>query len=137
MSAILDWASSRWLSIVLRSLHVVTMGVLLGGVAFAAPPAALRSWIDLAVASGVLLCACDLLGGRMALTQGAGVVMILKLALLALGLVVPAQRLGLYLVATFIAGVGSHMPATWRHFSFVAWRVVERKRRHLSAARTP
>lgn len=129
MSQLRALCESRATSVVMRSLHVATMAVLVGGVAFAAPVEALRWWIWLTVGTGVLLAGSDLLAGRFNLTHGSGVVMLLKLALLAVGIAVPAQRLPWFLVATFIAGIGSHMPAPWRHFSFVAWRTVERKRR--------
>ena len=29
-----------------------------------------------------------------------------------------------YLAATLVASVGSHMPGSWRHFSFLHWKVM-------------
>lgn len=119
---------SRAISVLLRSVHVATMALIVGGVAVDASLDSLRLAIYLTVGSGVLLMFSDLLGGRMALTHGSGVVMLLKLALLAVGMVIPAQRLAWFLASTIVAGLGAHMPATWRHFSFVRWRVIERRR---------
>ena len=49
---------------------------------------------------------------------------LLKLGLLGLGWLQPDYRLLWYLVATFVASVGAHMPGAWRHFSFRTWQVV-------------
>jgi hypothetical protein len=57
------------------------------------------------------------------LTQGSGVAVLLKLGLLGMGVLQPASRLPWYLAATVVASVGSHMPGTWRHFSFITWKV--------------
>ncbi|NTV75289.1 MAG: hypothetical protein HGA66_13925 [Holophaga sp.] len=50
--------------------------------------------------------------------------MLLKLALLGLGNLVPQQRLGWYLAATAVASIGSHMPGNWRHFSLIHGKVI-------------
>ena len=108
-----------------RTVHIAAMGVLLGGVAFAAPRAALVLPIALTLASGVLLLGLDLWKGGGYLTQGNGAAVVLKLALLGLGQILPAARLEFYLAATVVASVGSHMPRTWRHWSFVHRRVMD------------
>jgi len=52
------------------------------------------------------------------------VAVLLKLGLLGMGALQPADRLPWYLAATLVASVGSHMPGSWRHFSFLSWKVM-------------
>jgi hypothetical protein len=100
------------------------MALVLGGVAFRAPESELRVPIVLTVASGVGLLAVDLAKSGVYLYQGAGVAALLKLALLGLGNLFPSVRLPMYLAATVVASVGSHMSAAWRHYSFLDRRVL-------------
>ena len=108
-----------------RSVHIAAMGLLLGGVAFAAPERSLVLPVALTLASGLLLLGIDLWKGGSYFTQGNGVATLLKLALLGLGQLLPAARLEWYLAATVVASIGSHMPRTWRHWSFLHRRVIE------------
>ena len=115
------WA--RPVQLVLRSLHLAAMALVVGGIPFGADYQALKGPIILTVASGTLLLALDLAKDLAMLSQGSGVAILLKLALLGLGVLQPAARLPWYLAATLVASVGSHMPGTWRHFSFRTWTV--------------
>ena len=72
----------------------------------------------------MLLFAVDLARDAAILVQGSGVAVLLKLALLGLGVLQPSARLPWYLAATLVASIGSHMPGSWRHFSFRTWKVV-------------
>jgi hypothetical protein len=108
-----------------RTVHIAAMGLVLGGVAFAAPHGALFVPIALTIASGLLLLGLDLWKGGGYLTQGNGAAVVLKLALLGLGQLFPGVRLEWYLAATAVASVGSHMPRSWRHWSFVHRRVMD------------
>lgn len=116
------WA--RPVQLVLRSLHIAAMALVVGGIPFGADFQALRGPILLTLVSGVLLFAVDLAKDLAILTQGSGVAVLLKLGLLGLGVLQPAARLPWYLAATLVASVGSHMPGTWRHFSFLTWKVL-------------
>jgi hypothetical protein len=115
------WA--RPVQLVLRSLHIAAMAMILGGLPFGADFGTLRGAFFLTVLSGAALLAIDLAKDAAFLVQGSGVAVLLKLGLLGLGLLQPAARLPWYLAATLVASVGSHMPGTWRHFSFVSWKV--------------
>ena len=124
MSARMPWA--RPFQVALRTAHIVAMALVLGGLAQGAGAARLEGAILATVASGLLLMLLDLATGSSALTQGSGVAVLLKLALLGLGNLMPQARLPWYLAATAVASIGSHMPARWRHFSFIQWRVIEK-----------
>ena len=115
----------RGVQVALRSLHIAAMGLVLGGIWLGGDYLRLRSAIFTAVASGLLLASIDLAKGPAFLLQGHGVALLAKLALLGLGNLFPGGRLGWYLTATLVASVGSHMPGSWRHYSFLKGRVLE------------
>ena len=115
----------RALSVAARSLHLLTMGLVLGGVAAGAGGLQGRAMLA-AAATGAVLLAVDWASGRIAMTQGSGVLVLLKLTLLGLAGVHPELCLPSLVAATLVASVGAHMPAAWRHFSLVTWRVVAR-----------
>jgi hypothetical protein len=108
-----------------RTVHIVAMALVLGGVAYAAPARLLSLPLAFTVASGLLLLGLDLWKSGACLTQGSGVAVLLKLALLGLGQSFPAARFECYLAATSIASIGAHMPKSWRHWSFLHRRVIE------------
>jgi len=120
-----SFRGERALKIAARSIHIAAMGLVLGGVAWAVPGHALDTALAVTIASGSVLMGVDLWKDGGYLVQGNGVAVLLKLALLALGLAFPAARLGCCLAATVVASVGSHMPRAWRHWSFVRRRVPE------------
>ena len=107
-----------------RTVHVAAMGLVLGGVAFRAPEEALQVPIALTIASGLALLGIDLWKSGDYVFQGNGLAVLLKLALLGLGLLFPGARLEWYLAAAAVASVGSHMPRAWRHWSFLERRVL-------------
>ena len=119
------FSGMRVVKIAARTLHIVAMALVLGGVAYTAPVKALALPLALTVASGLLLLGLELWQSGAWLTQGGGVAVLLKLALLALGQSFPAARFECYLAATSIASIGAHMPKSWRHWSFLHRRVLD------------
>ena len=111
----LPWA--RPVQVALRTVHVAAMALVLGGLAFGVPDVRLHAAGVVTVASGVGLLAVELAKTGVFLYTGAGVASILKLALLLLGHVFPVARFELYLAATLLASVGSHMNGRFRHYS--------------------
>lgn len=116
---------ARALQVLLRSLHIVAMALVMGGIARGSSFEDLQTPILLTVISGLLLLVVDLARRCLVLTQGSGVALFLKLALLGLGNLFPAARVEWYLAATFLASIGSHMPGDWRHFDVLKWRVIK------------
>ena len=115
-AARLPWA--RPVQVGLRTVHVMAMGLVLGGVALGAGYGRLKTAILVTVFSGLALLVLDLAKGSSALGQGSGMAVLLKLLLLGLGNLLPRHRLGFYLAATAVASIGAHMPRKLRHFSF-------------------
>jgi len=106
---------SRPLQVALRSLHIAAMGVVLGGVAFGATTEQLRLPLLLTVGSGLCLAVAAVWWRCLALSEGAGWALFLKFGLLGLASAVPGAKLELFLAATVVTSIGSHMPASWRH----------------------
>jgi hypothetical protein len=115
----------RVVKVAARTVHIVAMGLVFGGVAYEAPVAALALPLAFTVASGLLLLGLDLWKSGTWLTQGGGGAVLLKLALLSLGQWFPAARFECYLAATSVASIGAHMPKSWRHWSFLHRRVLD------------
>ncbi|MBK9089574.1 MAG: hypothetical protein IPL90_11190 [Holophagales bacterium] len=109
----------------LRTVHIVSMAIVLGGVAWSVPEERMGHAVLLTVASGALLLAIDLWKSCVYLYQGAGVAAIVKLALVGLGWHLPQARLAFYLAATVVGSVGSHMNGSWRHYSFLDRKVLK------------
>jgi hypothetical protein len=113
------WAGwRRAIMIALRSLHLVSMGLVLGGIPLGGTWEVLRGPIIATLATGVLLLVTCMRWGCLELSKGAGWAVVLKLGLLGLGNLIESARLECYIAATIIASIGSHMPSAWRHFSF-------------------
>lgn len=108
---------SRAIQVGLRTLHIASMALVVGGIAMGGTHDTLLVPIVLTVGSGVLLLAAMLAYRTLSLTQGAGWALLLKLGLLGLGNLLPARRLGFYLAATAVTSIASHMSSTWRHFT--------------------
>ena len=113
----------RVLQILSRTVHVTAMALVLGGLAFDAPPERFLLPLLLTTASGVVLFAIELYRSFAFLYQGAGVATLLKLLMLGLASALPTLRFELYLSATLLASLGSHMNYYWRHFSLLHMRV--------------
>lgn len=106
---------SRGVQVGLRSLHIVAMGLLLGGVAAGASPEALELPGILTVISGLLLLVAAVRWRCLVLSQGAGWALFAKLGLLGLANAMPSVRLELLVSATLLTSIAAHMPASWRH----------------------
>ena len=119
-------SGTRGLSIALRTLHLASFGVLLGGHAFAIEAERLLPALYLTIASGAGLIVLELyVFGLYWLFLGKGIMIVLKLAMLVAVPFLWEYRLLLLFLVVVIASVGSHMPARYRHYSFLHRRVVQ------------
>lgn len=116
----------RVLSIALRTVHLASFGILVGGHAFVIEADRLVPALYVTILSGVGLMALEVFAnGLHWFLLGKGVSVLLKLGILVLVPVFWDHRLMLLLLVVVIASVGSHMPARFRHYSFLRHRVVE------------
>ena len=123
-----DLSRPRWAraaDIVLRTAHIATGGILLGGHVFDVPLDRLVLWLYLTVGTGVGLIASEVYHSRHWPYQGRGVLVLVKLAALGLVAVWPAVVVPILVAVLVIGAVGSHMPKRYRHWSFAHRRVID------------
>ncbi|HEX7128148.1 MAG TPA: hypothetical protein VF406_20530 [Thermodesulfobacteriota bacterium] len=115
----------RAISVALRTAHIAAFGFLLGGHAFDAPEAALRTplWVAVLTGAGLIALEVRAIGLRWCVL-GKGIGVAAKLVVLLLVPFFWEARVPLLLLAMAIASVSSHMPARFRHYSIVERRVI-------------
>jgi hypothetical protein len=112
----------RAIEVGLRTIHIVSMGLVLGGIGMGGTHDTLLVPVAATVTSGVFLLWTSVRWGCLTLRQGAGWALLLKLGFLGMGNLFPGARLAWYVAATAVTSIGSHMPSAWRHFSLPARR---------------
>jgi hypothetical protein len=114
----------RALNIALRTAHIGSMGVLLGGHAFDVAPERLKMSLWLTIGTGVGLAAIEAGARLLWFHQGRGLMTMAKLALICAVPLAWDYRLPLLLAVIVVASVGSHMPGRYRHYSVVYRQVI-------------
>ncbi|GGK79449.1 hypothetical protein GCM10007941_32150 [Amphritea balenae] len=108
----------RWLSIILRSLHLVGIAGLAGAYLFDQPESVWFPYLLLGVGSGVLLLAKELWVDPIWLYQLRGQLVLMKLLLLAVGVYwLDSPQAWIYIVVILVSGVISHAPGKVRYYS--------------------
>ncbi len=115
---------ARGISITFRTVHIAAIGILMGGHVFAVPDVRLLPWLYLSLVSGTGLIGIELYSSCKWLYQGKGILVLVKLLLVAAVAVFWEQRVWLLLVALVISSVGSHMPGHFRYYSILHRRVI-------------
>jgi len=114
----------RTLNIALRTVHIASMGTLLGGHAFDVATQRLQASLWLTLGSGAVLAMVESGFRPLWLHQGRGVLTLFKLVLLLGVLVAWNHRLFILLAVVVVASVGSHMPSRFRYYSVLSRRVI-------------
>lgn len=118
----------RWLSIILRSLHLVGIAGLAGAYLYSLPEAVWEPYLLLGVGSGFLLLARELYVDGIWLLQLRGQLVLFKLLLLGFGLFwFDQSEAWIYIVVILISGVISHAPGKVRYYSLWHRRVLTRE----------
>ena len=104
----------RGLKITLRAAHVLGAGVFAGGVVLGVASDDLEGWLWLLVGAGAAVLVFDVLESPAFLVQTKGVVVLAKLAVLAL-IVVSGSGEWLLAPILFTSVVSSHAPSSVRH----------------------
>ncbi len=110
-----DFPFRRSMRTLLRTIHIFTSGILLGGLIFNQPVAILEPWLMGAVISGLFLMATDLHASFAVLCELRGMAVMVKILLLVLVPVFWEARVHLLIAALVIGSVSSHMPKRYRH----------------------
>jgi hypothetical protein len=111
-----------------RTVHLGATGVLVGGHVFGVPADALLPWLYAAITSGAVMFAVELYSSLDWLTELGGLAVVLKLALLSAIPFAWSARVPLLFVVVAVAGIGSHMPGKYRHYSLRHRRVMKETR---------
>ena len=111
-----------------RTVHLGATGLLLGGHFFGADADALLPWLYVAMASGAVMFAVELYSSLDWLTEVGGLAVVLKVALLCLIPFAWSARVPILFAVVVVAGIGSHMPGKYRHYSLRHRRVMKETR---------
>ena len=114
----------RWTKISLRTLHLLSVAGVGGGVLFGLEKDLWVNYWWLALASGSLMMLLDIISNPVWLVQIRGVSIFLKLILLALLGVYPGLDGYLLTVIIIISGVISHAPGKLRYYSIYHKKVI-------------
>lgn len=110
-------AHTRAWNVAWRTAHIAVVGTLLGGHVFGAPPERLVVWLWAAILTGGALMALEAYATLDWFMQIGGLAVLLKLALLLLIYFDWPARVPILFTVVAIAGIGSHMPGRYRHYS--------------------
>lgn len=109
----------------MRTAHIAATSVLVGGHAFDVPAAHLYLALWLVIATGAVLIFLEAFSVAFKwVFQGRGLMVVAKLALLAVIPFAWSVRLPILLAVIVLASVGSHMPARFRYYSVMERRVL-------------
>ncbi len=114
----------RWSKISLRTLHLLAVAGVGGGILFALEKDLWINYWWLALVTGVLMMVMDIAANPVWIIQVRGVVIIFKIILLALLVSYPAWGSFLLIVTIIISAVISHAPGKLRYYSFYHRRVI-------------
>ncbi|MEE8495313.1 MAG: hypothetical protein V3S21_02450 [Xanthomonadales bacterium] len=114
----------RWSKTSLRTLHLLAIAGVGGGILFALEKDLWINYWWLALVSGVLMMLMDIAANPVWIVQVRGVVILLKLILLALLGSNPAWDSFLLVVIIIISTVISHAPGKLRYYSLYHRRVI-------------
>jgi hypothetical protein len=114
----------RGVNIALRTAHLMTSGILLGGHVFDVQPSRLIGYLLLTIASGSGLILLELYRSCRWIYLGKGLLVLVKLALLVAAAFWWEHRVPLLLLVVVVATVGSHMPARFRYYSVLHGRIL-------------
>lgn len=107
----------RWVNITLRTLHLIGVAGLGGAYLYAVPQALWQPYLWLTLLSGVGLVAISVYATALWLLQLRGLVIVFKLALLALMLWWPGFSMPLGMLVIVLSSVIAHAPGDVRYYS--------------------
>jgi hypothetical protein len=114
----------RWTKISLRSLHLVSVAGVGGGILFGLDKTVWVNYWWLALASGVLMMAIDIVSNPVWLVQVRGLVIYLKLVMLAVMGAFPQWAGMILLMVIILSSVISHAPGNLRYYSIYHKKVI-------------
>jgi len=123
-----DFKGRRWLSISMRTLHLMGIAGLAGAYLFQLPEAQWLSYLWLAVLSGVVMAVTEVVTDGIWLLQVRGQAIFLKLFLLSTVFwLFDEPQSSVYLLVILISGVISHAPGKVRYYSLWHGKVLTKE----------
>ena len=116
--------TKRWTKISLRSMHLLSVAGVGGGILFGLEKDLWLSYWWLALATGALMMLMDIISNPVWIVQVRGLVVILKLVLLLFMDRYPAWDGFLLMVIIIMSAVISHAPGKLRYYSFYHRKVI-------------
>ncbi len=114
-----NFKGQRWARISLRTLHLISIAFLVGGVAQGVSIAEMPHSFWSTIVTGLLFTALELFSTFRWLFQLKGWAVLLKMVLLAAAYLSPEAALEFLLAAIVIGGISSHMPGKYRYYSLL------------------
>ena len=114
----------RWIKISLRTLHLLAIAGVGGGILFGLEKDLWLVYWWLAIASGGLMMLMDIISNPVWLVQVRGLVIVIKLMMLAFLGCYPAWDSYLLIFIIIISGVISHAPGKLRYYSIYHGKVI-------------
>jgi hypothetical protein len=111
-----QYRGQRWVKLIARGTHVVLCGIYLGALVFHVDPAIRWPWFLAAMLSGLLMICLDLYESGAVLLQLRGLVLTLKLILLAFLPLFGMTAVWVVAVVAFLSVISSHASANFRYF---------------------
>lgn len=124
-SPLRNFPGSRWVRISIRTWHLASMGLLLGGMAMghSLPELQIAFWNTLL--SGVAFSMVELFTSFVWLLQLKGWAVMLKMLLLVGVMVDPSRAMAYLISAVIIGGISSHMQGKYRYYSVIHGEIVK------------
>jgi hypothetical protein len=120
-----SFVGKRWCFIVLRTLHLVGVAGLVGGLLYQVPAEAWMPYLTLTLASGAVYFAIELWSTGIFLIQLRGLSVLVKLAILGLVPALPGLEAYLLFSVIVISGIFSHAPGNVRYYSLFHRRRID------------
>lgn len=124
-SPLRSFPGQRWVRISIRTVHLLSMGLLIGGFAAGVPLQHLAGPFWWTLGSGVVFVAVELHASCIFLLQLKGIAVLTKTLLFLLAWAEPDRAMTCFVISVIIGGVSSHMPGKFRYFSPLHGRAVK------------
>jgi hypothetical protein len=120
-----SFPGQRWVRISIRTAHLLSMGLLIGGFAGGLPLEQLSAAFWWTLLTGVVFVAVELHASFIFLFQLKGIAVLAKTLLLLAAWAEPRYAMSCLVFAVVIGGISSHMPGKYRYFSPLHGRVIK------------
>ncbi|MFK5986524.1 MAG: hypothetical protein QM479_14030 [Pseudomonadota bacterium] len=116
--------AKRWLDIILRTIHLLGLLGVAGGVLFNAEQSLWMPYFLVSIISGLAMVFLSLWSNGKWILQNRGLAICFKFILLLLLPIFPDYGLGIFMLVVIISAISSHAPAKFRYYSPILGREI-------------